>query len=175
MTSDKSPRPRTGAFGDFADSALYRALAGFAGTIGGSLADPAVLRDFSVGSNPYAGGQHRGIDVALGGARIVRAPVAGEVTFAGQVATNGSTVTIATEDGQKASLTHLGTVLVERGERVAEGDPVARPGPSGVPEHDEPYVHLGIREANDAYVDPLQYLGPLSVSGFIRLATLAAA
>ena len=122
-------------------------------------ADGPVLREFSVSDNRYAGGQHRGVDIALGDARRVLAPVTGEITFAGQVPTHGLTVTIATNDGYKASLTHLGTLLVKRGGRVAEGDAVAEPGPTGEPEHDVPYVHLGVRVGdNDTYVDPLSLL-----------------
>ena len=65
-------------------------------------ADGPVLRGFSVSDSKYAGGQHRGVDIALAGAAVVRAPAAGEVTFAGQVPTHGLTVTIATRDGHKA-------------------------------------------------------------------------
>ena len=123
-------------------------------------ADGEVLRAFSVGDNPYDGGQHRGVDLALGGSVVVRAPAAGEVTFAGTVPTHGRTVTIETSGGYKASLTHLGPLLVQRGAVVKEGDPVAEPGPSGTPEHDVPYVHLGIRTTDDAYIDPLSLLPP---------------
>ncbi len=100
--------------------------------------DGPVLREFSVGDDEYAAGQHRGIDIAVGGADIVRAPVSGEVTFAGQVPTHGLTVTIATSDGSKASLTHVGPIAVRRGSHVAEGDVVAQSGPSGEPEHATP-------------------------------------
>ena len=128
-------------------------------------ADGAVLRGYSLGDDPYAGGQHRGIDVALAGSDAVRAPASGEVSFAGQVPTHGTTVTIVTADGYKASLTHLGPLLVKRGARVAEGDPVAEAGPSGVPEHDVPYVHLGVRTGDgDTYVDPLSLLPPRAAS-----------
>ncbi len=64
-------------------------------------ADGDVLRAFSLGDNPYAGGQHRGVDIALGASRTVRAPVSGEVTFAGAVPTHGLTVTILAADGHK--------------------------------------------------------------------------
>ena len=122
-------------------------------------ADGAVLQGFSVGDNPYAGGQHRGIDIAIEGRRAVRAPAAGEVTFAGSVPTHGLTVTIATGDGYKASLTHLGTLLVKKGAVVAEGAPIAESGPSGETEHGLPYLHLGIRVGNaETYVDPLSLL-----------------
>jgi murein DD-endopeptidase MepM/ murein hydrolase activator NlpD len=100
------------------------ALVGAPGAFGWAWpADGPVLREFSLGDNPYAAGQHRGIDIALEGARKVRAPASGEVTFAGQVPTHGLTVTIATADGYKASLTHLGPLLVKKGESVGEGTP----------------------------------------------------
>ena len=68
-----------------------------------------VLRPFSLGGDPYAGGQHRGIDVGAAPAdAVVLAPAAGTVTFAGSVPTNGRTVTIQTADGYAVTLTHLG-------------------------------------------------------------------
>ncbi|MBA3565583.1 MAG: M23 family metallopeptidase, partial [Actinobacteria bacterium] len=124
-------------------------------------ADGDVLREFSLGDNPYAGGQHRGVDVALGGTRMVRAPVSGKVAFAGQVPTSGLTVTILAADGHKVSLTHLGPLLVKRDELVAEGGSVAEAGPSGTVEHEVPYVHLGVRIGDEGtYVDPLSLLPP---------------
>ena len=121
-------------------------------------ADGDVLRGYAVGGDKYAAGQHRGIDVAVGDARSIRAPASGEVSFAGQVPTHGLTVTIVTADGYKASLTHLGTLRVRKGAIVAEGEPIADPGPTGDAEHAVPYVHLGIRVGEDAYVDPLGLL-----------------
>ncbi|MDQ3380480.1 MAG: M23 family metallopeptidase, partial [Actinomycetota bacterium] len=122
-------------------------------------ADGDVLRAFSLGDNPYAGGQHRGVDIALGGVRTVRAPVSGEVAFAGSVPTHGLTVTILAADGYKVSLTHLGPLLVKRDDHVGEGSSVAEPGPSGTAEHEVAYVHLGVRiGADDTYVDPLSLL-----------------
>ena len=126
-----------------------------------------MLQGFHVGDDKYAAGQHRGIDIALGdhdgtgGAGVVRAPVAGEVTFAGAVPTHGLTVKIATTDGHRASLTHLGPLVVKRGARVAEGDEIAAFGPSGEPEHEVGYVHLGVRVGDgESYVDPLALLPP---------------
>ncbi len=121
-------------------------------------ADGEVLRGYAVGGDKYAAGQHRGIDIAVGDAPSIRAPASGEVSFAGQVPTHGLTVTIVTTDGVKASLTHLGTLRVRKGAIVAEGDPIADPGPTGDAEHAVPYVHLGIRVGEDAYVDPLGLL-----------------
>ena len=91
-------------------------------------ADGAVLRSFSLGSDAYAAGQHRGIDIALGDATTIRAPASGQVSFAGSVPTHGITVTIVTGDGSRVSLTHVGTLRVRKGAVVAEGDPIADPG-----------------------------------------------
>ena len=123
-------------------------------------ADGAVLRPFVFGSDPYAGGQHRGIDVAGEEGSPVRAPASGTVTFAGSVPTSGRGVTILTADGYAVTLFHLGSVLVARGDAVAEGDPVGTMGWSGEPEHAVPTVHLGIRVAAQAegYVDPVGLL-----------------
>ncbi|HKC78236.1 MAG TPA: peptidoglycan DD-metalloendopeptidase family protein, partial [Gaiellaceae bacterium] len=114
-------------------------------------------------SHPYAAGQHRGIDIAADATgETVRAPADGTVSFAGTVPTNGETVTIETTDGYSVTLTHLGSILVSRGAELAEGDPIGTVGPSGTPELDEPYVHLGIRVTADqnGYVDPLGLLPP---------------
>src|SRR5207247_9037568 len=67
-------------------------------------ADGPVLREFSPGDDPYAAGQHRGIDIGIVGARKVRAPGSGAVPFAASVPTLGWTGTIVTPDGYKATL-----------------------------------------------------------------------
>ena len=98
--------------------------------------------------------------IAIGSAAAVRAPVAGEVTFAGLVPTNGLTVTIAFGD-TRVSLTHLGVLRVRRGATVSEGGIDADAGPTGQAEHPVPYVHLGVRVGSgETYVDPLTLLPP---------------
>jgi hypothetical protein len=123
-----------------------------------------VVQPFSYDeAHPYASGQHRGVDIGADavGEGVV-APAAGTVSFAGTVPTNGKTVTIETADGYSVTLTHLGSIAVPRGAPVAEQDTVGTIGPSGTPEVDEPYVHLGIRITADpnGYVDPLGLLPP---------------
>ena len=119
-----------------------------------------VLRTYSNGPDPYAAGQHRGIDIAAGSDEVIVAPATGAVTFAGTVPTNGKTVTILTSGGYSVTLTHLGEARVKKGDSVTEGAGVARAGTSGTPEWDRPYVHLGIRVATEpeGYVDPLSLL-----------------
>jgi MYXO-CTERM domain-containing protein len=123
-----------------------------------------VVQPFSYDeAHPYASGQHRGVDIGADAAgEGVVAPAAGTVSFAGTVPTNGKTVTVETADGYSVTLTHLGSIAVPRGATVAEQDTIGTIGPSGTPEVDEPYVHLGIRVTADpnGYVDPLGLLPP---------------
>jgi hypothetical protein len=123
-----------------------------------------VLETFSFDpAHPYAAGQHRGIAIGGDGGNPVLAPAPGVVSFAGSVPTNGLTVTIQTGDGLAVSLTHLGSVSVERNARVVEGAAVGTVGPSGTAEFPVPYVHLGIRTASNdqGYLDPLGFLPAL--------------
>jgi Peptidase family M23 len=127
-----------------------------------------VLQPFSYDeAHPYAAGQHRGIDIGADAAgEQVIAPAAGTVSFAGSVPNSGESVTIETSSGYSVTLTHLGSIAVSKGASVAEGDAVGTIGPSGTPEVDVPYVHLGIRVTSDpnGYLDPLRFLPPPSAS-----------
>jgi len=128
-------------------------------------ADGDVLRPFVLGSDAYAAGQHRGVDVAGSEGSAVRAPAAGTVTFAGSLPTYGRGVTIATADGYAVTLVHLGSIGVAKGDAVAEEASIGTMGWSGEAEHPVPSVHLGIRVAAQAegYVDPLGLLPPRSI------------
>src|SRR5438067_12470707 len=108
-----------------------------------------VLQKFVLGDDPYAAGQHRGIDIGAPAGASVGAPASGTVSFAGSVPGGGKIVTIQTADGYSVTLVHLGSFGVRRGASVREGEPVGPVGPSGVPELDVPYVYLGIRRAGD--------------------------
>ena len=80
-----------------------------------------VLEPFVYGGDPYAGGQHRGIDVAGEGEEAVLAPASGVVTFAGTVGANGKVVTVETPGGHAVTLVHLGSIAVKKGDAVREG------------------------------------------------------
>lgn len=123
-------------------------------------ADGPVLRYFQFGDDPYASGQHRGIDIQAHDGSDVLAPASGLVTFGGTVPSGGKTLTIETASGYAVTLLHLGVVSTRKGESVVEGSVVGTAGRSGTPEHDAVYVHLGVRLASDrhGYVDPLSFL-----------------
>jgi peptidase M23-like protein len=123
--------------------------------------DGPVLQPFAFDpDSPYAGGQHRGIDVGAPTGTPVVAPAAGTVSFAGTVPGGGLTLAIRTPDGYSVTLVHLGAIGAARGATVREGEVVGSVGPTGESELPEPYVHLGIRVAADeqGYVDPLSLL-----------------
>jgi septal ring factor EnvC (AmiA/AmiB activator) len=105
--------------------------------------DGPVLRPFVLGDDPYAGGQHRGVDIGAPAGTPVRTPAAGTVSFAGTVPTGGKTITIRTADGYAATLQRLGSTSLSPGLAVREGDIVGSVG-----DGNEPYVYLGVRKAD---------------------------
>jgi hypothetical protein len=110
---------------------------------------------------PYAGGMHRGIDIAAErGAGIVAAR-AGTVSHAGVVGSAGLTVAVRTADGRHVtSYLHLAAVAVKKGDSIAAGARIGAVGTSGRRSVAEPHLHFGVRlaEAEDHYVDPLSVL-----------------
>jgi murein DD-endopeptidase MepM/ murein hydrolase activator NlpD len=139
--------------------------------------DGPVLRPFSFDrAHPYTAGQHRGIDLGASAGSDVRAPAPGVVSFAGTVPTGGKTLSIETPAGYTATLVHLGSFSVKRGDRVDEGAIVGTVGPSGVAELTEPYVYYGLRATSDpqGYVDPLPFL-PAHAAETLAVQQVAAA
>jgi hypothetical protein len=123
--------------------------------------DGPVLKAFSFDrARPYAGGQHRGVDLGAPPGTSVLAPAEGVVSFAGTVPSGGKTVSIETPRGYTATLLQLGSIGVKPGALVDEGSVVGTVGPSGDPEQAEPHVHFGVRVTAEqqGYVDPLSLL-----------------
>ena len=129
-----------------------------------------VVRGFDPPSSPFGSG-HRGIDIAVDVGSEVVAPADGVVAFAGPVGGH-LFLTIDHGGGLESTYSWLSSLSVRRGDAVVGGQPIALTGPghAGAPLSS---LHLGVR-LDDAYVDPLDYLGALDVSTMIRLAPLAA-
>jgi hypothetical protein len=112
-------------------------------------------------AHPYAGGMHRGIDIAASVGTRVAAARSGRVTFAGPLGSSGITVAVATADGRYVtSYLHLSRVAVERGESVGAGREIGGVGTTGKRSAEQPHLHFGLRRAGPArlYVDPLTVL-----------------
>lgn len=120
--------------------------------------DGPLLRAFTLGENPYARGQHRGVDLGAPPGSRVRGACAGHVEFAGRVPGGGQTVSVRCGE-IVATYQQLGTIVVRAGQRVAGGAPVGFVGRSSDPRVRRSHVHLGAREAATGhYVDPLTLL-----------------
>jgi murein DD-endopeptidase MepM/ murein hydrolase activator NlpD len=130
-----------------------------------------VVREFDPPETPFGAG-HRGIDIATPVGTTVLAPESGVVAFAGRVG-GELFVTLDHGGGLTSTYSWLASTLVRVGDAVARGAPIAQSG-RGHPGSVVPHLHFGVRR-DDVYLDPLAFLGPLSVSGFIRLAPLSAA
>ena len=122
-----------------------------------------LITPYRNGDDPYAAGQHRGIDIAGAVGAPVSAAAAGEVRFAGTAGSSGLTVSVRTDDGFDTSYLHLGATQVAAGERVSAGQRLGVVGMSGVRSVAAPHLHFGVREAGSrhAYRDPLAFLPPL--------------
>jgi murein DD-endopeptidase MepM/ murein hydrolase activator NlpD len=127
-----------------------------------------VIRGFDPPDTPFGSG-HRGIDIAVALASPVRAPAAGVVTFAGPVG-GRLFLTIDHGGGLESRYSFLDALVARRGDAVSTGQVVARSG-TGHPGDLVPNLHFAVL-LDDAYVDPLDYLGPVEVWRFIRLAPL---
>jgi murein DD-endopeptidase MepM/ murein hydrolase activator NlpD len=125
-----------------------------------------LIRAFDPPASPYGSG-HRGIDIAIRLGSPVLAPAPARVAFAGKVAGH-LFVTLDHGGGLESTYSWLLSILVKKGDLVNASDVIATSGP-GHPVDVIPNLHLGVK-LHDVYVDPLDYLGPVSVSGYIRLA-----
>jgi Peptidase family M23 len=122
-----------------------------------------VITPYRNGTDPYASGQHRGIDIAGEVGTAVVAAAGGQVRFAGTVGSSGLTVSIRTADGRfDTSYLHLASVTVREGDPVGTGDRIGTVGTSGTRSAAAPHLHFGVRDAGtrNAYHDPLDFLPP---------------
>jgi Peptidase family M23 len=121
-----------------------------------------VITPYRNGDDPYAAGQHRGIDIAGAVGAPVVAAAGGEVRFAGTAGSSGLTVSVRISEGYDTSYLHLSSVEVRTGERVSAGGRIGAVGTSGTRSAEAPHLHFGVREAGEqhAYLDPLAFLPP---------------
>ena len=122
-----------------------------------------VIAAYDFAGDPYAAGQHRGIDVAAPVGTPVVAAAAGAVRFAGTVGSSGLTVSVRTADGRfDTSYLHLSRIAVRAGEAVAAGAAIGAVGASGRRSTAAAHLHFGVCRAGTrhGYRDPLALLPP---------------
>lgn len=88
------------------------------------------------------GEYHRGLDYEVAPGTAVRAPAAGAVLFAGDLALTGRTVVIDHGQGLLSVLAHLGDTAVREGERIEAEQAVGASGSSGIAA--VPHVHWAV-------------------------------
>lgn len=86
--------------------------------------------------------RHAGIDIAVPRGTSVRAPQSGAVAEVGDFALTGRTLILDHGQGVLSAYFHLDTVLVQEGDVVAKGAPLARVGATGLATG--PHLHYGI-------------------------------
>src|SRR3954468_22898339 len=102
-----------------------------------------VAGQFRNGDDPYAAGQHRGVDIAAPVGRRVVAATAGTIAYAGVVGSSGLTASERTADGRSRLYYPLvSSASVRRGQAVAAGAPLGAVGVSGTARSTEqPHLH----------------------------------
>jgi peptidase M23-like protein len=120
-----------------------------------------VITPYRNGDDPYAAGQHRGIDIAAPVGRPVVAATAGVVTFAGTAGSSGRSVTVRTADGRfDTTYLHLSSISARVGDRLGRGARLGAVGTTGRRSSPQPHLHFGVRQAGSRHVyrDPLYFL-----------------
>ena len=102
-----------------------------------------------------AGRRHDGIDIAAPEGTSVGAAAPGTVIYAGEQAGYGAIVIVRHDGGLVTLYAHASRLLVEEGERVRRGDPIAKVGQTG--RTTGPHLHFEVREGTRPR-NPLLYL-----------------
>ena len=98
---------------------------------------------------------HRGVDIAAPSGTAINAAADGVVTFAGEKGTYGNLVIVSHQNGFMTYYAHCSKLLVDVGETVTQGQPVAAVGSTG--RSTGPHLHFEVRYQNSP-IDPLLYL-----------------
>jgi murein DD-endopeptidase MepM/ murein hydrolase activator NlpD len=95
--------------------------------------------------------QHNGIDFAAPSGANILAVADGQVSFAGDMGGCGNAVEINHSGGYLSKYCHALKVLVQKGQSVKAGTPIALVGTTGTSTGN--HLHLGIK-LNGKYIDP---------------------
>lgn len=101
------------------------------------------------------GRMHWGIDLACPTGTTVRAADGGTVVFTGWGGSEGYYIEIDHKNGFKTRYKHLSRILVSRGQKVYEGQTIARSGNTGY--STGPHLHFEVLK-NGVNVNPLNYI-----------------
>lgn len=97
---------------------------------------------------------HDGLDIAVAEGTAVAAVKSGVVTEVRHSATYGKMLRYETADGYEVMYAHLSQVLVKEGEKVRQGQRIARSGNTGL--STGPHLHYSVWK-DGAFIDPLAF------------------
>ena len=117
---------------------------------------------FGMREHPVTGGQkmHNGIDFSAPGGANILAVADGQVSFAGDMGGCGNAVEINHSGGYLSKYCHALKVLVQKGQSVKAGTPIALVGTTGTSTGN--HLHLGIK-LNGQYIDPKKVIPIMEV------------
>jgi Membrane proteins related to metalloendopeptidases len=97
--------------------------------------------------DPFTGGRafHAGLDFAASTGTAVLSAAKGKVTFAGRQSGYGNVVEVTHADGLMTRYAHLSAILVDKGQEVETGTPIARVGSTG--RSTGPHLHFEVRRS----------------------------
>lgn len=98
---------------------------------------------------------HDGLDIAVEEGTDVIAVRSGMVTEVRTSATYGNLLRYETEDGYEVMYAHLSVVLVQEGEKIKQGQVVAKSGNTGL--STGPHLHYGLSRYGKS-IDPFPFL-----------------
>lgn len=109
-------------------------------------------------SSPFGerdGRPHEGVDIAANMGDPIKASMAGEVIYADSRGTYGLTVILDHGDGITTLYAHCSQLLVKKGQRVKQGDKIAKVGNTG--RSTGPHLHMEVRSGGIPY-DPMVFI-----------------
>ncbi|MEV0093890.1 transglycosylase family protein [Streptomyces sp. NPDC050738] len=106
----------------------------------------------------WASGYHTGVDFPVPTGTSVKAVAAGHVVSAGWAGAYGYQIVIRHADGRYSQYAHLSALTVREGQKVGEGQRIARSGSTG--NATGPHLHFEVRTGPGygSDIDPLAYL-----------------
>jgi murein DD-endopeptidase MepM/ murein hydrolase activator NlpD len=99
--------------------------------------------------------EHEGVDIAAPEGTTITPLRSGEVVYSGWQSGYGKMVVVRHDDGTETVYGHSSKLLVQTGQRVTEGTPLAEVGSTG--RSTGPHLHFEVRKNGHA-VDPIPYL-----------------
>ncbi len=103
----------------------------------------------------WGGEFHTGVDFAASYGTTITASDGGTVSFAGWKGSYGYFVIIDHEDGIQTCYAHCSKLLVSAGDKVAQGEAIARIGSTG--RSTGPHCHFEVR-VYGSHVNPWKYI-----------------